>query len=83
MLAEPLQRSLPGGVRCAALGALRSRVGLVMLALLRPSSYGGVDVGPPPAVPGAVTVPVSASTPFRDAWNQAVISCQHSAAARS
>ena len=73
----------PGRGDLTALGALRSRVGLVMLAVLRPSSYGGVDVGPPPAAPGAVTVPVSAGTPFRDAWNQAVISCQHSAAARS
>jgi uncharacterized protein (DUF58 family) len=71
----------PDRADLSALGALRSRVGLVMLAVLRPSSYGAVDVGPPPAVPGAITVPVSSGS-FRDAWNQAVISCQHRAAVR-
>ena len=67
----------------AALGALRPRVGLVVLAVLRPSSYGGTDVGPAPMVPGALVVPVAASVPFPDAWNQAVISCQRSVTARS
>jgi uncharacterized protein (DUF58 family) len=67
----------------SALGALRSRIGFVVLALLRPSSYGGVDLGQTPAVPGAVVVPISGRVPFRDAWNQAVISCQRSAAVRS
>jgi uncharacterized protein (DUF58 family) len=67
----------------SALGALRPRTGFVVLALLRPSSYGGVDMGQAPAVPGAVVVPVSGGVPFRDAWNQAVISCRRSAAVRS
>jgi uncharacterized protein (DUF58 family) len=67
----------------SAIGALRPRIRLVLLALVRPSSYGGVDMGPAPAVPGAVVVSVSGGIPFRDAWNQAVISCQRSAAVRS
>ena len=67
----------------AALGALRPRIGFMIVVLLRPSSYGGVDVGQVPAVPGAVVVPVSGGVRFRDAWNQAVISCQRSAAVRS
>jgi uncharacterized protein (DUF58 family) len=67
----------------ASLGALRPRVGLVVLAVLRPSSYGGVDIGPDPMVPGAHTVPVSAALPFPDVWNQTVVTCQRSATARS
>jgi uncharacterized protein (DUF58 family) len=66
-----------------ALGALRPRLGLVLLAAIRPSAYGGVDVGPEPAAPGAIVVPVTAGNPFRTAWNQAVITCQRSAAVRS
>ncbi len=65
-----------------ALGALGAR-NLVALALLRPSAYGGVDSGSPPAVPGALVVPISAGSPFRNAWNQAVITCQRSATVRS
>jgi uncharacterized protein (DUF58 family) len=67
----------------AALGALGARNNMVALALLRPSAYGGVDVGPPPAVPGALVVPISAGSSFRSAWNQAVIMCQRGATARS
>jgi uncharacterized protein (DUF58 family) len=67
----------------ASLGALRPRVGLVVLAVLRPSSYGGVDSGPDPMVPGALTVPVSAAIPFPEVWNQTVVSCQRNATARS
>jgi len=67
----------------AALGALRPRLGLILLAAIRPSAYGGVDVGPAPAAPGAMVIPVSADSPFRTAWNQAVITCQRSAAVRS
>ncbi|HEY4409345.1 MAG TPA: DUF58 domain-containing protein [Acidimicrobiia bacterium] len=67
----------------AALGALRPRLGLVLLVAIRPSAYGGVDLGGAPAAPGAVVVPVSADSPFRPAWNQAVVTCQRGAAARS
>ena len=66
-----------------ALGALRPRLGLVLVAAIRPSAYGRVDVGPEPAAPGAIVVPVSAGSPFRSAWNQAVVTCQRSAAVRS
>jgi uncharacterized protein (DUF58 family) len=66
-----------------ALGGLKIRLGLVVLAVLRPSSYGGVDMGPLPQVPGALIVPVAADIPFPEAWNQTVISCQRSARARS
>src|SRR4051794_32082586 len=47
----------------AALGALRARLGLVLLVAIRPSAYGELDVGPVPAVPGAMTVPVSSTSP--------------------
>ena len=67
----------------AALGALRPRLGLVLLVAVRPSAYGSVDVGSAPAAPGAMVVPVSADSPFRTAWNQAVMTCQRSAAVRS
>jgi len=67
----------------SALGALRPRLGLILLAAIRPSAYGGVDVGPAPAAPGAMVIPVSADSPFRTAWNQAVVTCQRSAAVRS
>jgi uncharacterized protein (DUF58 family) len=67
----------------AALGALRPRLGLVLLVALRPSAYGGVDVGSAPAAPGAMVIPVSSDSPFRTAWNQAVMTCQRSAAVRS
>jgi uncharacterized protein (DUF58 family) len=75
VVAEPRPSEL------AALGALQPRLGLVMVAALRPSSYrshkdpGGKD-GPVPAAPGAVVVPVTRSTPFAVAWNQAVLSCR-------
>jgi hypothetical protein len=70
-------------VDLAALGALRPRLGLVFLCAIRPSAYGEVDVGPPPAVPGALMVPVSSTSPFKTAWNQAVVTCQRVAAVRS
>lgn len=66
-----------------SLAALRPRLGLVLLAAIRPSAYGGVDVGPAPTAPGAIVVPVSAGSPFRNAWNQAVAACQRSATVRS
>jgi len=66
-----------------SLAALRPRLGLVVLAAIRPSAYGGVDVGPAPSAPGAVVVPISAGSPFRSAWNQAVVTCQRSATVRS
>jgi uncharacterized protein (DUF58 family) len=66
----------------AALGGLRSRLGLVMVAALRPSSYRGHNDGPLPAAPGAVVVPVTRSTPFAVAWNQAVLSCRRPETAR-
>ena len=67
----------------AALGALRPRLGLVLLCAIRPSAYGAVDVGPAPSAPGALVVPISSDSPFRTAWNTAVVSCQRSAAVRS
>jgi hypothetical protein len=67
----------------AALGALRNRLGLVMLVAIRPSAYGEIDVNPVPAVPGAMTVPVSSTSPFRTAWNQAVVTCQRGVTARA
>jgi uncharacterized protein (DUF58 family) len=67
----------------AALGALRNRLGLVIVVSIRPSAYGEVDVGPVPAVPGALTVPVSSTSPFRNAWNQAVVTCQRGTTVRS
>jgi uncharacterized protein (DUF58 family) len=67
----------------AALGALRPRLGLILLCAIRPSAYGGVDVGPAPAAPGAMVIPVSSDSPFRAAWNSAVVTCQRSAAVRS
>ena len=67
----------------AALGALRPRLGLVLLCVIRPSAYGEVDVGSVPAPPGALVVPVSADSPFRTAWNATVATCQRSAAVRS
>ncbi len=66
-----------------AIGALRARSGLVVIALIRPSAYGAVDVGDSPAVPGGLMVPISSTSPFRESWNQAVISCRRSAAVRS
>lgn len=94
VVVDGLRRSGAGGPLAAvvanvsrgdlsALGMLRPRTGFVALATIRPSSYGGVDVGPPASVPGAVVVPVTADRPFREAWNQAVITCQRSAAVRS
>jgi uncharacterized protein (DUF58 family) len=67
----------------AALGALRPRLGLVLLCAIRPSAYGAVDVGPAPAAPGALVIPVSADSPFRTTWNTTVATCQRSAAVRS
>jgi hypothetical protein len=54
---------------------------------LRPSSYRshkdqGRRDGPVSAAPGAVVVPVTRSTPFAVAWNQAVLSCRRPEAAR-
>jgi uncharacterized protein (DUF58 family) len=72
----------PRPAELAALGALRSRLGLVMVAALRPSSYRGHKDPPSPTVPGAVIVPVTRSTPFATAWNQAVLSCRRPEAAR-
>ena len=67
----------------AALGGLRPRLGLVVLVAIRPSAYGGVDLGAAPAAPGALVVPVSANSPFKTAWNQAVVTCQRGATVRS
>jgi uncharacterized protein (DUF58 family) len=67
----------------SAFGTLRARTGLVVVATIRPSAYGGVDAGPPAVIPGALVVPVTGSAPFREAWNQTVVTCQRSAAARS
>ena len=67
----------------AALGALRPRLELVLLVAIRPSAYGAVDVGSAPVAPGALVVPVSADSPFRTAWNQAVVTCQRGATVRS
>jgi uncharacterized protein (DUF58 family) len=67
----------------AALGALRPRLGLVITVAIRPSAYGEVDAAPVPAAPGAITVPVSSTSPFRTAWNQAVVTCQRSTTVRS
>jgi len=67
----------------AALGALRPRLGLVLVVAIRPSAYGAVDVGPVPSAPGALVVPVAADSPFRSAWNQAVVTCQRGATVRS
>jgi uncharacterized protein (DUF58 family) len=67
----------------AALGALRPRLGLVMVVAIRPSAYGGIDLGGTPSAPGALVVPVSADSPFRTAWNQAVVTCQRGATVRS
>jgi uncharacterized protein (DUF58 family) len=69
----------PRASELLALGALQSRLGLVMVAALRPSSYGGHKDGPRPEVPGAVVVPVTRSTPLATAWNQAVLSCRQPA----
>ena len=33
--------------------------------------------------PGALTIPVSSTSPFRTAWNQAVMTCQRGATVRS
>ena len=67
-----------------ALGALRARCNLVMIVNLRPSAYGGSGGGNAPAgVPGAVLVPVSSTIAFRDSWNEAVMTCQRSAAVHS
>ncbi|MGH9003573.1 MAG: DUF58 domain-containing protein, partial [Acidimicrobiia bacterium] len=71
-----------GKADLAALGTLSTR-NLVALAILRPSAYGGVDVGPPPIVPGTMVVPIGTGSPFRTAWNQAVISCRRGATVRS
>jgi hypothetical protein len=66
-----------------ALGALRPRLGLVFICAIRPSAYGELDVNPVPAAPGALVVPVSSSSTFKTAWNQAVVTCQRVAAVRS
>lgn len=72
-----------GGNDLGALGALRSRLGLVLLCVIRPSAYGEADVGAVPAPPGALVVPISSASPFRTAWNATVATCQRSAAVRS
>jgi uncharacterized protein (DUF58 family) len=66
-----------------ALGGLRPRLGLILLVAIRPSAYGELDVMAAPAVPGAMTITVSSTSPFRTAWNQAVMTCQRGATVRS
>jgi uncharacterized protein (DUF58 family) len=64
----------------AALGALRSRLGLVLIAQCGPqsraSAAGSERSGEtPPSAAGAVVVPVADMTAFAATWNQAVRSC--------
>ena len=66
-----------------ALGALRARLGLIFVCAIRPSAYGEVDVNPTPTAPGALVVPVSSASPFKSAWNQAMVTCQRGAPVRS
>jgi uncharacterized protein (DUF58 family) len=66
-----------------ALGALRARLGLIFICAIRPSAYGEVDVNPVPAAPGGLVVPVSSTSPFKSAWNQAMVTCQRGAPVRS
>jgi hypothetical protein len=66
-----------------ALGALRARLGLIFICALRPSAYGEIDVNPVPVAPGALIVPVSSTSPFKSAWNQAMVTCQRGAPVRS
>jgi uncharacterized protein (DUF58 family) len=54
----------------SALGALRLRLGLVLIA--RTQGRAAEAVGP---VPGAVLVPVHTIDDFPEVWNQAVLSC--------
>jgi uncharacterized protein (DUF58 family) len=56
----------------AALGALRSRLGLVVIARCNPS---GEEAGQGSGTAGAVVVSVGDMKDFPEAWNQAVISC--------
>jgi uncharacterized protein (DUF58 family) len=55
----------------SALGALRPRVGVVLIA----RTLGAADGAVVRSVPGAVIVPVEDTADFPDAWNQAVLSC--------
>jgi uncharacterized protein (DUF58 family) len=61
----------------AALGALRSRLGLVLIARCEAD---GVPAAP--SVAGAVVVPVQNADSFPGAWDQAVLGCGRREAAR-
>jgi uncharacterized protein (DUF58 family) len=60
-----------GPAELAALGALRSRLGLVLIARCGPD----VPDGSARSFAGAIVVPVGDTIDFPEAWNQAVISC--------
>ena len=66
-LAAIVGRAAPGEL--AALGALRARLGLVLIAACSP------DGAPAQSVAGAVVVPVADIEDFPAAWNRAVLSC--------
>ena len=65
----------------AALGALRSRLGLVLIAQAPPPGAANGEAangGAVLSVPGALLVPVHHTEDFPEAWNQAVLSCGRS-----
>jgi uncharacterized protein (DUF58 family) len=57
----------------SALGALRPRLGLVLIAQI--TQQPAATAGHAPSVPGALVVPVRHTNDFPEAWNQAVLSC--------
>jgi uncharacterized protein (DUF58 family) len=59
----------------AALGALRSRLGLVLIARCNPDLPGDGPEMTTRSLSGAIGVPVSDMKDFSEAWNKAVISC--------
>jgi uncharacterized protein (DUF58 family) len=65
----------------AALAALRSRLGLVLIAQCNPAppESGSKATG---AVPGATVVPIGTTAQFPEAWNLAVLSCGRQEAVR-
>jgi uncharacterized protein (DUF58 family) len=68
-----------GPSELAALGALRSRLGLVMIVSC--TSGPAAELGAPSA-PGAVIVPLGAAQEFPSLWNAAVLSCGRREVAR-
>ncbi|HKN37749.1 MAG TPA: DUF58 domain-containing protein [Acidimicrobiia bacterium] len=64
----------PAPADLAALGALRSRLGLVVIAHCR-SGGAALEGGSPHPAAGAVVVSVGDTKEFPQAWNQAVLSC--------